>query len=68
MVKEDAGPGTRASGRSRARKITKAQYKGPGDGQIQENLTSPALQSVEQGTPPAQAWQQVVDGAKKIAR
>lgn len=51
-----------------ARKITKAQYKGPGDGQIQENVTSPALQSVEQGTPPAQAWQQVVDGAKKIAR
>ncbi|WP_162830628.1 MULTISPECIES: ABC transporter substrate-binding protein [Amycolatopsis] len=51
-----------------ARKVTRAQYKGPGDGQIQENVTSPALQAVEQGTPPDQAWQQVVDEAKKIVK
>jgi cellobiose transport system substrate-binding protein len=51
-----------------ARKVTHAQYKGPGDGQIQENVTSPALQAVEQGTPPDQAWQQVLDGAKRIAK
>jgi len=51
-----------------ARKVTKAQYKGPGDGQIQENVTTPALQAVEQGTPADQAWQQVVDGAKKIVK
>ncbi|HKS47721.1 MAG TPA: ABC transporter substrate-binding protein [Amycolatopsis sp.] len=51
-----------------SRKVAKAQYKGPGDGQIQENVTSPALQAVEQGAPAAQAWQQVVDGAKKIVK
>lgn len=51
-----------------AKKVTRAQYKGPGDGQIQENVTSPALQAVEQGTSPAEAWQQVVDGAKKIVK
>ncbi|GAA4423076.1 extracellular solute-binding protein [Actinokineospora soli] len=51
-----------------AQKVGKAQYKGPGDGRIQENVTSPALQSVEQGTSPADAWAQVVDGSKKIAK
>jgi cellobiose transport system substrate-binding protein len=51
-----------------AKKISKPQYKGPGDGQIQENVTGPALKSVEQGTPAADAWNQVVAGAKKITR
>ncbi|WP_229787403.1 ABC transporter substrate-binding protein [Actinokineospora fastidiosa] len=51
-----------------AAKVGQAQYKGPGDGRIQENVTSPALQSVEQGTSPADAWAQVVDGATKIAK
>nr|WP_177242597.1 ABC transporter substrate-binding protein [Amycolatopsis marina] len=53
---------------AQAKKVTTAQYKGPGDGQIQENVTTAALQSVEQGTDPSQAWQQVVDGSKRIAR
>jgi cellobiose transport system substrate-binding protein len=51
-----------------AKKISKPQYKGPGDGQIQENVTSPALKSVEQGTSAVDAWNQVVAGAKKITR
>jgi cellobiose transport system substrate-binding protein len=51
-----------------ARKVGKAQYKGPGDGQIQENASSPALQAVEQGKPAADGWQQLVDAAKKITR
>ncbi|WP_442785082.1 ABC transporter substrate-binding protein [Amycolatopsis sp. H20-H5] len=51
-----------------AKKVTKPQYKGPGDGQIQENVTSPALQAVEQGKSAADGWTQVVDGAKKITR
>jgi len=51
-----------------ARKVTRAQYKGPGDGQIQENVTMPALQSVEQGTSPGEAWQRVVDEAKRVVK
>lgn len=51
-----------------ARKVGKAQYKGEGDGQIQENATSPALQAVEQGKTPEEGWQQAVDAAKKIAK
>lgn len=51
-----------------ARKVSKAQYKGPGDGQIQENATSPALQAVEQGKSPEEGWQQAVDAAKKITK
>jgi cellobiose transport system substrate-binding protein len=51
-----------------ARKVAKAQYKGPGDGQIQENATSPALQAVEQGKSPEEGWQQAVDAAKKITK
>jgi cellobiose transport system substrate-binding protein len=51
-----------------ARKVAKAQYKGPGDGQIQENATSPALQAVEQGKSPQEGWQQAVDAAKKITK
>ena len=51
-----------------ARKVGKAQYKGPGDGQIQENATSPALQAVEQGKSAEEGWQQAVDAAKKITK
>jgi len=51
-----------------AKKVNKAQYKGPGDGQIQENASSPALKAVEQGKSAADAWQQMVDAAKKITR
>ncbi|MGW4482906.1 ABC transporter substrate-binding protein [Amycolatopsis sp. NPDC004368] len=53
---------------AQAKKVTQAQYKGPNDGQIQENVTAPALQAVEQGKSPADGWQQLVDGAKKLAR
>jgi cellobiose transport system substrate-binding protein len=51
-----------------ARKVGQAQYKGPGDGKIQENATSPALQAVEQGKSPEEGWQQAVDSAKKIVK
>jgi cellobiose transport system substrate-binding protein len=51
-----------------AQKVDKAQYKGPGDGKIQENATSPALQAVEQGKSPEEGWQQAVDAAKKIVK
>jgi cellobiose transport system substrate-binding protein len=51
-----------------AKKVTRAQYKGPKDGQIQENVASPALAAVEQGKSPADGWQQAVDGAKKLVR
>ena len=51
-----------------AKKVAKAQYKGPGDGKIQENATSPALQAVEQGKTPEEGWQQAVDSAKKIVK
>jgi cellobiose transport system substrate-binding protein len=51
-----------------AKKVTQAQYKGPGDGQIQETVASAALQAVEQGTSAADGWQQLVDGAKKLTR
>jgi cellobiose transport system substrate-binding protein len=53
---------------NQAKKVTKAQYKGPRDGQIQENVTSPALTAVEQGSSPEDAWKQAVDGAKKLVR
>jgi cellobiose transport system substrate-binding protein len=49
-----------------AAKVGPAQYKGTGDGEIQENATSPALQAVEQGTSPDEGWAQAVDQAKKI--
>ncbi|QFZ18051.1 ABC transporter substrate-binding protein [Saccharothrix syringae] len=51
-----------------ANKVPGAQYKGPQDGTIQETVISPALQAVEQGTSPGDAWNQVVEGAKKAAR
>jgi cellobiose transport system substrate-binding protein len=53
---------------TQAKKVTKAQYKGPKDGQIQENVTSPALAAVEQGSSPDDGWKQAVDGAKKLVR
>jgi len=53
---------------TQAKKVGKAQYKGPGDGKIQENATSPALQAVEQGKSPEEGWQQAVDAAKKIVK
>jgi cellobiose transport system substrate-binding protein len=53
---------------NQAKKVTKAQYKGPRDGQIQENVTSPALAAVEQGASPEDGWKQAVDGAKKLVR
>jgi cellobiose transport system substrate-binding protein len=53
---------------AQARKVGKAQYKGPGDGKIQENATSPALQAVEQGKTSEEGWQQAVDAAKKIVK
>jgi cellobiose transport system substrate-binding protein len=51
-----------------AQKVGKAQFKGPGDGKIQENAMSPALQAVEQGKSPEEGWQQAVDAAKKIVK
>ncbi|MET9002434.1 extracellular solute-binding protein [Amycolatopsis sp. NPDC004169] len=51
-----------------AKKVQKPQYKGPGDGQIQENASSPALQAVEQGKSAADGWNQMVESAKKITR
>jgi cellobiose transport system substrate-binding protein len=51
-----------------ARKVSHAQYKGPGDGKIQENASSPALQAVEQGKSPEEGWQQFVAEAKRIAQ
>jgi cellobiose transport system substrate-binding protein len=48
--------------------VAQAQYKGPGDGQIQDTVASAALQAVEQGTSAADGWQQLVDGAKKLTR
>jgi cellobiose transport system substrate-binding protein len=51
-----------------AKKVTQAQYKGPGDGQIQDTVASAALQAVEQGTSATDGWQQLVDGAKKLTR
>jgi cellobiose transport system substrate-binding protein len=52
---------------AQANKVEQAQYKGPGDGKIQENATSPALQAVEKGKSPDDGWQQAVDAAKRIA-
>jgi cellobiose transport system substrate-binding protein len=51
-----------------AQKVGPAQYKGPGDGKIQENAMSPALQAVEQGKSPEEGWQQAVDAAEKIVK
>ncbi|MCX2955390.1 ABC transporter substrate-binding protein [Lentzea sp. NEAU-D7] len=53
---------------TQAKKIKAAQYKGPADGQIQETVFSPALQSVEQGKNADEAWTTAVEGAKKAAK
>nr|WP_256334466.1 ABC transporter substrate-binding protein [Lentzea albidocapillata] len=53
---------------TQAKKIKAAQYKGPADGQIQETVFSPALQSVEQGKNADEAWATAVEGAKKAAK
>ncbi|WP_075741814.1 MULTISPECIES: ABC transporter substrate-binding protein [Actinoalloteichus] len=45
-----------------------AQFKGPRDGQIQTNVLTPALTSVEEGTAsPDEAWDAVVSGAENLA-
>ncbi|GGP71811.1 ABC transporter substrate-binding protein [Saccharothrix coeruleofusca] len=51
-----------------ANKVAGAQYKGPKDGDIQDNVISPALLSVEQGGSPEDGWKQAVEGAKKAAK
>ncbi|GLW91308.1 ABC transporter substrate-binding protein [Actinokineospora globicatena] len=53
---------------AQARKVSAPQYKGPGDGRIQEAVATPALRAVEQGTAPEVGWRQLVEGAEKIAR
>ncbi|WP_103349142.1 ABC transporter substrate-binding protein [Amycolatopsis sp. CA-128772] len=51
---------------AQARKVGKPQYKGPGDGKIQETVIAPALKSVEQGADPAAVWQQVLIGVHRL--
>jgi cellobiose transport system substrate-binding protein len=51
---------------AQARKVGKPQYKGPGDGKIQETVIAPALRSVEQGADPAAVWQQVILGVHRV--
>ncbi|MEU4251673.1 ABC transporter substrate-binding protein [Amycolatopsis sp. NPDC026612] len=51
---------------AQARKVGKPQYKGPGDGKIQETVIAPALKSVEQGADPAAVWQQVLVGVHRL--
>ncbi|MEJ2859244.1 MULTISPECIES: ABC transporter substrate-binding protein [unclassified Saccharothrix] len=51
-----------------ANKVAGAQYKGPKDGEIQDNVIAPALQAVEQGKTADEGWQMVVEGAKKAAK
>jgi cellobiose transport system substrate-binding protein len=51
---------------AQARKVGKPQYKGPGDGKIQEAVIAPALKSVEQGADPAVVWQQVLIGVRRV--
>ncbi|MEV0676289.1 ABC transporter substrate-binding protein [Actinosynnema sp. NPDC050436] len=51
-----------------ASKVASAQYKGPQDGEIQDNVVAPALQAVEQGKSAEEGWRQAVDGAKKAAK
>jgi len=51
---------------AQARKVGKPQYKGPGDGEIQETVIAPALKAVEHGSDPGTAWQQVLAGVHRI--
>ncbi|ACU35733.1 carbohydrate ABC transporter substrate-binding protein [Actinosynnema pretiosum subsp. pretiosum] len=51
-----------------AKKVDVAQYKGPKDGQIQDDIVGPALLSVEQGTNADEAWKKVVEDAQKATK
>ncbi|WP_410614972.1 extracellular solute-binding protein [Amycolatopsis sp. lyj-109] len=51
---------------AQARKVGKPQYKGPGDGKIQETVIAPSLKAVEQGADPAVVWQQVLTGVHRL--
>ncbi len=51
---------------AQARKVGKPQYKGPGDGKIQEEVVAPALKSVERGADPGAVWQQVLIGVHQV--
>ncbi|WNV86439.1 extracellular solute-binding protein [Umezawaea sp. Da 62-37] len=51
-----------------ANKVPAAQHKGPGSGQIQDKVFSDALQAVEHGTKPEEAWKQAVVEADKVAK
>ncbi|SEC70244.1 cellobiose transport system substrate-binding protein [Amycolatopsis tolypomycina] len=51
---------------AQARKVGKPQYKGPGDGKIQETVIAPSLKAVEQGADPAAVWQQVLAGVHRL--
>jgi cellobiose transport system substrate-binding protein len=53
---------------NQATKITEAQYKGPADGEIQDDVFGTALQSVEEGKSPDEAWQTALVRAKQAAR
>ncbi len=50
-----------------AQNVTVAPYPSPRDSQVQNEAMNPALQAVEQGTPPDAGWQQVVAKAKEVA-
>jgi cellobiose transport system substrate-binding protein len=51
---------------AQARKVGKPQYKGPGDGKIQETVVAPGLKAVEGGADPAAVWQQVLIGVHQL--
>ncbi|MFD4635980.1 ABC transporter substrate-binding protein [Lentzea sp. NPDC058436] len=53
---------------AQVQKVKAAQHKGPADGQIQENVFGPALQSVEQGKRADDAWRTALQEAKKAAK
>ncbi|ANZ43260.1 sugar ABC transporter substrate-binding protein [Lentzea guizhouensis] len=50
---------------AQVQKVKAVQHKGPADGQLQENVFGPALQSVEQGKRADEAWDTAVKEAKK---
>ncbi|MFL6119493.1 ABC transporter substrate-binding protein [Actinophytocola sp.] len=49
-----------------AGKVTVAPYRAPRDSRVQTEAVWPALQAVEQGTPPDAGWQQAVDKARSV--
>ena len=51
---------------AQARKVGKPQYKGPGDGKIQETVVAPSLKAVAPGADPAAVWQQVLTGVHRL--